>query len=74
MEQERLEALREAVKSRRKKETLEAAVGRIARKKGLDFSSYVNIMSEVRDRAHEEGVTVEKAAETILGEGGEDPE
>lgn len=72
MEKERLDALREAVESRRRKEPLEEAVGRVARKRGLDFSAYVNIMSEVRELAREEGKTVDEAAKMVLGKGRED--
>jgi len=66
--------LREAVESRRRKETLEEAVGRVARKRDLDFSAYVNIMSEVRERARDDGKTVDEAAEAILSKGSEDSE
>lgn len=74
MEDEHLEALREAVKSRRRKETLEEAVGRVARKRGLDFSAYVNIISEVRERARDDGKSADEAAEAILSKCGKDAE
>lgn len=74
MDEERLEALREAVENRRKKESLEEAVGRVARKRGLDFSAYVNIMSEVRELARESNRTLDEAAKAILRKGCEDAE
>lgn len=74
MEKERFDALREAVESRRRKESLEEAVGRVARKRGLDFSAYVSIMSEVRELALEECKTVDETAKMILGKRREDAE
>lgn len=74
MQRDRYEVLREAVETRRRKESLEEAVGRVARKRGLDFSAYVSIMSEVRDCAHDEGKNVDDAAKMILGKGSEDTE
>lgn len=74
MEEKHIQALSEAVESRRRKESLEEAVGRVARKRGLDFSAYVNIMSEVRERARDDGKTVDEAAQAILSKGSKDPE
>jgi hypothetical protein len=74
MDEERLEALREAVENRRKKESLEEAVGRVARKRGLDFSAYVNIMSEVRELARDSNRTLDEAAKVILRKGSQDAE
>ncbi|MBN1677697.1 MAG: hypothetical protein JW880_04090 [Candidatus Thermoplasmatota archaeon] len=74
MEEEHLKALREAFESRRRKESLEEAVGRVARKRGLDFSAYVRIMSEVRERARDDGKTVDETAQAILGKGSKDSE
>jgi len=68
MEKAHIEALREAVEGQRRKESLEEAVGRVARKKGLDFSSYVAIMSEVRERARADKSAPEEAAKAILGD------
>ncbi len=74
MEEKHIQALSEAVESRRRKESLDEAVGRVARKRGLDFSAYVNIMSEVRERARDDGKTVDEAAQAILSKGSKDPE
>lgn len=74
MDEERLEALREAVETRRKRESLEEAVGRVARKRGLDFSAYVSIMSEVRELARGRNQTLDEAAKTVLRECREDAE
>lgn len=65
--------LRETLERMRRRETLEEALGRVARKRGLDFSAYVRIISEVRDRAHSTGTDQENAARAILGESGKDP-
>lgn len=74
MEEQRLEILREAAETRRRKESLEEAVGRVARKRGLDFSAYVGIMSEVRERARDDKTTVDEAASILLRTHGEDAE
>lgn len=71
MEKEHLEALKEAVEGQRKRESLEEAVGRVARKRGFDFSAYVAIMSEVRERARADKGTPEEAAKAILSDEGE---
>ncbi len=60
------------METRRRKESLEEALGRVARKRGLDFSAYVNMMSDVRERARHDRVTVEEAAKRILSKSGED--
>jgi len=74
MEAQHIEILREAVETRRRKESLEQAVGRVARKRELDFSDYVGIMSEVRERALAEKKTVDEAARVLLRKHGEDAE
>lgn len=74
MEEKHVQALREAVESRRKKESLEEAVGRVARKRGLDFSAYVHIMSELRERARDDKKTPDEIAKEILGKGSKDSE
>jgi len=74
MEEQHIEILREAVDTHRRKESLEQAVGRVARKRGLDFSAYVGIMSEVRERACADKKTVDEAACIILRERGQDAE
>lgn len=74
MEEQHLEILREAVETHRRKESLEQAVGRVARKRGLDFSAYVGIMSEVRERARVDKKPVDEAAKVLLREHGEDSE
>jgi len=74
MEEQHLEILKEAVETHRRKESLEQAVGRVARKRGLDFSAYVGIMSAVRERAHADKSTVDEAASMILRERGQDVE
>jgi hypothetical protein len=72
MDPEDREVLGESLERMKRKETLEHAVGRVARKRGLDFSAYVRIMSEVRERAHSSGTDQEKAARDILRDGHED--
>jgi len=73
MDLEDREVLEESLERMRRKDTLEQAVGRVARKRGLDFSAYVRIISEVRERAHSSGTDQENAARDILREGHENP-
>lgn len=65
--------LRDALATRRRKESLEQAVGRSVRKREADFSVYVGIMSELRELARSEGSSVEEAARKVLGEKDQDP-
>lgn len=72
MDPEDREVLRESLERMRRKETLEEALGRVARKRGLDFSAYVRIMSEVRELAHSSKTDQVDAARTILGQSDKD--
>jgi signal recognition particle GTPase len=68
MEPELLDVLREAVKTRQRKEELERAVGRTLRRRDLDFKIYVQIMSELRETADTDKISTEEAAAKILAE------
>jgi hypothetical protein len=72
MDPEDREVLGESLERMRRKETLEEALGRVARKRGLDFSAYVRIISEVRELARSSGTNQEDAARSILREGDKD--
>jgi hypothetical protein len=56
----------------RRRETFEEALGRTARKRGLDFSGYVRIISEVRELARSKGTDPESAARDMLRESDKD--
>ncbi len=72
MNQEEMAAVREAIHQQMRKETLERALGRVLRKTDLGFESYVAIMSEIRDLALKNKISVEEAAVILVsGEAGE---
>ena len=68
MEPELLSVLREAVKIRQRKEELDRAIGRALRRREMDFDVYVKIMSELRELAKDEKISVDDAATKLLGE------
>ncbi len=68
MDPESVSIVREAVRTRLRDETIERAVGRTVRRRGMDFSRYIQVMSDLRDLAGERKVTLEEAAEGLQGE------
>lgn len=68
MEQALLDVLREAVKTRQRKEELERSVGRTVRRHELDFKVYVQIMSGLRGVANENKISIDEAAARLLAE------
>jgi hypothetical protein len=68
MDPESVSIVREAVRTRLRDETIERAVGRTVRRRSLDFSRYIHVMSDLRDLAGERKVTLEEAAEGLQGE------
>ncbi|MDQ1371573.1 MAG: hypothetical protein QG582_487 [Candidatus Thermoplasmatota archaeon] len=68
MDPESASIVREAVRTRLRDETIERAVGRTVRRRGMDFSRYIQVMSDLRDLAGERKVTLEEAAEGLQGE------
>ncbi len=67
MDPELLDVLREAVQTRQRKEELERAIGRALRRHDLEFKAYVQIMSELRELAKADKLSVEEAADRLLG-------
>ena len=65
MEMTDAEVLKEAITSRRGKETLEQAVGRAVRNRAGKYEDYMRIMADVRDLAESKGITVEEAAKEL---------
>ena len=59
------EILREAIGDLHKGETLERAVGRVARRHGGTYDDYVRIMDDVRDVARRESLTPMQAARKL---------
>jgi len=73
LDQQLLEILREAVRTRQRKEELERSIGRAVRRHDLDFRVYVQIVDELREMVHERGTTLELAASACLEEGKGEP-
>lgn len=67
MDPEAVSIVVEAARTRLRNETIERSIGRTVRRRGLDFSRYIQIMSDLRDLAKERKVTTEEAA-GLLGE------
>jgi hypothetical protein len=74
MDSSRLEILREALETQQRKETFERALGRAVRRHDMDFSVYVQMVSEVRDMALSNSVPMETAAHRLLGDGQQHPD
>jgi DNA-binding winged helix-turn-helix (wHTH) protein len=72
MDPDAVSIVREAVRTRLRDETIERSVGRTVRRRGLDFSRYVQVMSDLRDLAKERKSTTDAVAEGLAEEKGED--
>jgi len=70
MNQDDIEVLREAARIRQRKEPLERAVGRAVRNKGKDYAYYIALVSELRNAASMDDVSVDEEFR-VLVEGGE---
>lgn len=68
MDKETVSIVREAVRTRLRNETIERSVGRAVRRRGMDFSRYIQVMSDLRDLAKGRKVTLDEAAEALSGE------
>jgi hypothetical protein len=68
MEPALLDVLGEAVKTRQRKEELERAIGRALRRRDMDFTLYVQMISELREVALHEGVSLDDAAKKLLSQ------
>lgn len=65
MDPDTVSIVKEAVSTRLRDETLERAIGRTVRRRGLDFSRYIQVVSALRELAVERGVTADEAAESL---------
>lgn len=74
MEQPLLDVLSEAVKTRQRKEELERSIGRALRRREINFEVYVRIMSELREVALEGKMSIDEAAQKLLGKRDEGPD
>ncbi len=66
MDQGDIDILREAARIRQRKEPLERAVGRAVRAKGKDYSYYIALMSELRDAASMDDVSIDEALRALV--------
>jgi hypothetical protein len=58
--------VRKAISSMRKKDIFEKVLGKEMRRAGLEYDSYVRIISDIRDLARHEGEDLAKAAAIYL--------
>jgi hypothetical protein len=70
MDPETASIVKEAVETRLRNETIERAIGRAVRRRGLDFSRYIQVMSAVRELASEKKLSADEAAEGLAEENG----
>lgn len=70
MDPETVSIVKEAVRTRLRDETIERAIGRTVRRRGLDFSRYIQVMSAVREIASSRKATADEAAESLAEEKG----
>lgn len=70
MDPETVSIVKEAVQTRLRNETIERAIGRTVRRRGLDFPRYIQVMSAVRELASERKVTADEVAESLAEEKG----
>lgn len=68
MDPEAASVVREAVGTRLRDETIERSIGRTIRRRGLDFSRYIQVVGDLRDLAKERKVTPDEAAEALAEE------
>jgi len=68
MDGEHLAVLADAVKIQQRKEDLERAIGRSARKAHKSFGFYVEIMSELRELAKSRKADLDEAAKSLLAD------
>jgi hypothetical protein len=55
----------DALKRRRKKETLERAIGKAVRRSGGTYEDYIEVMSCIRERREGKDLTLEEAAREV---------
>lgn len=64
-----MEVLREAARIRTRKEPLERAVGRAVRNRGKDYAYYISLMSELREAASTDKVSIDDELRLLVDEG-----
>jgi hypothetical protein len=71
MDREAMEILREADRIRQRKEPVERAIGRAVRAKGRDYAYYIALVSELREAASMDKVSIDEELR-LLADGGDD--
>ncbi|MFQ6107291.1 MAG: hypothetical protein ACE5QF_06880 [Thermoplasmata archaeon] len=64
----RNEVVRDALRRKRKKETLEGAIGKAVRRSGGTYQDYIEIMSYIREKKELERLTLLDAARRVAEE------
>jgi cell division inhibitor SulA len=52
----------------RKKDVFEKVLGKEMRRAGLEYGAYVRVISDIRDLARKENVTLVRAADVLLSQ------
>lgn len=66
LSQEDKDVIEEALSQTRKTLAFEQTLGKAMRKREMDFDAYVRLMSEIRDLARKQKISVEEAAESLV--------
>jgi len=62
------EVLREALDRLRKRDTFEEALGKVIRKRDMEFKEYIRLIGKVRDISRKKKLTLPEAARHLVGE------
>ena len=60
--------MRRAIDIMRKKDVFEKVLGKEMRRAGLEYGAYVRVISDIRDLARKENVTLVRAADVLLSQ------
>ncbi len=60
--------MRRAIDILRKKDVFEKVLGKEMRRAGLEYEAYVRVISDIRDLARKENVTLVRAADVLLSQ------
>ncbi len=63
--------IKEALAEQMRKEPFERALGKVLRRRGLDFEVYISIMSDVREEAKKLDLPLEETAKIMSSNGPE---
>ena len=63
---EEREAISEALSQARKKVAFEHTLGKMVRKRGMDFDAYLRLIGEIRDIARKRRISLEESARALV--------